>query len=143
MLIKQISVFLENKPGRMNRVTQLLRDASIDLKAATIADTEEFGILRIIVAEPEKALAVLKENDFFARTTNVLAVVVDDTPGGLNQVLEVFAQKNISVEYLYSMVQAGPKGAVIIVRVKDSHHAVELLQGSNITIIPGEELFAL
>lgn len=143
MLIKQISVFVENKPGRLSRLTRLLTDAGIDLKALTIADTKEFGILRCIVEDPQRAIDLIRENHFTATLTDVIAVEVPDTPGGLNCVLNTLFENNISVEYLYSFVRMHGDNALIIFRVEDPQRAVEVLKDSEAKLLPGDVVYHL
>src|SRR5664279_4957129 len=114
MLIKQISVFVENKQGRLHMLTDVLAREGIDLKAMTIADTMDFGIMRCIVQDPEKTLKVIRENNFTATITEVIAVEVPDVPGGLSNILKILSDANISVEYLYSFVRTHKNNALII-----------------------------
>ncbi|MBQ1272819.1 MAG: ACT domain-containing protein, partial [Clostridia bacterium] len=101
MAIKQITIFIENRAGRLLEVTQLLADNKIDLRALNIAETTDYGLLRIIVDDTAKALNVLKENGAIATTTDVLAVAVPNVPGGLNTLLQVLATANVDVSYMY------------------------------------------
>lgn len=135
MLIKQISVFVENKPGRLYKLTKTLAEHGIDLKAISIADTEKFGILRMIVEEPEKTLQIIKDANFTASVTEVLGVEVQNRPGGLAEVLRVFTENDISVEYLYSFVGTQCEDAMIILRVDDAPKAHQLLQDSGFSMI--------
>ncbi len=141
MLIKQISVFVENKKGRLYSLTKALADNGIDLKALSISDTSEFGILRSIVNDPNKALKVVKDAGFTASVTEVLGIEVQDEPGGLAKVLDILNQNDISVEYLYSFVGTRSDNALIIFRVEETEKAFELLKGSGLKILTEEMIY--
>ena len=136
MLIKQISAFVENKKGRLYSLTQTLADHNIDLKALSIADTSEFGILRCIVNDPDKALEVLRGEGFTASMTPVLGIEVEDTPGGLAQVLKVLHEK-----YLYSFVGTRSENAIVIFHVKETEKAFEILQNAGLKMLTGEMIY--
>ena len=106
MLIKQMSVFVENTTGRLAELTRVLGNDGIDIKASCIADTVDFGILRCIVDDPEEATKVLKENGFTASITEVIAVELEDRPGGFADVLEILAKEQIGVDYIYSTIRS-------------------------------------
>ncbi len=141
MVAEQISIFLENKAGRLAEVTRALSDAEISIRALSLADTSDFGILRIIVADHEKAKNVLKEKGFTTGRTTVVAVEVEDKPGGLHQILEVLAQHNINVEYMYNFVQKDTANATMIFRFDKAEKAVEALAANNISIVSAERLY--
>lgn len=143
MLIKQISVFVENRQGRLHMLTEVLANEGIDLKAMTIADTTDFGIMRCIVADPEKTLKVIQANNFTATITEVVAVEVPDVPGGLSKVLKILDEANISVEYLYSFVRKHKDNALIIFRVENPANAVEILASKGVAVLPGDVLYNL
>lgn len=143
MLIKQISVFVENKQGRLHMLTEVLAKEGIDLKAMTIADTMDFGIMRCIVQDPEKTLKVIRDNNFTATITEVIAVEVPDVPGGLSLVLKILSDNGISVEYLYSFVRMHKNNALIIFRVEDPQAAVKILKDNNVNVLPGDVLYNL
>ncbi len=103
--VEQISIFLENKPGGLELVTRVLRDAGINIRALSLADTSDFGVLRLIVNDAEKAKQVLKENGFTVGRTSVVAVLVPDRPGGLHSILEVLSKEKVNVEYMYAYVE--------------------------------------
>ncbi|MCK4597567.1 ACT domain-containing protein, partial [bacterium] len=105
MNIKQVSVFLENKKGRLAEVTALLARQGVNIRALSLADTADFGVLRLIVSDSVKCFNVLKKNDFVAQMTDVIAVEIDDQPGGLNRVLAVFDKSDINIEYMYAFVE--------------------------------------
>lgn len=142
MISEQISVFLENKAGRLAEVTRTLSDAGVSIRALSLADTSDFGILRIIVADHEKAKIALKEKGFTIGRTSVVAVEVEDKPGGLHNILDLLAQNNINVEYMYAFVQKDTDNATIIFRFDKVDKAIEMLQANNIPIVPSERLYA-
>ena len=127
MIINQVSVFLENKSGRLNEVTQILSDADINISAFTIADTSDFGILRLIVSEPEKACKVLKQNQFSVKTTEVVLAKTSNRPGSLSELLSVLNKEGVFIEYMYafSMEQ---NSAVIVIRPTSIKKCIEILQ---------------
>ena len=142
MIAEQISIFLENKAGRLAEVTKALCDAQINIRALSLADTSDFGILRIIVADHEKAKTVLKEKGFTLGRTTVVAVEVEDKPGGLHRLLELLAQYNINVEYMYAFVQKDTPNATMIFRFDKVDKAVEVLKEHGIRVVPGERLYS-
>jgi hypothetical protein len=127
MIIKQVSVFLENKTGRLNEVTHILGESGINISAFTIADTSEFGILRLIVADPEKAKEVLKQNDFSVQTTDVVLVKSPNSPGGLANMLKILNSEEIFIEYMYAFSMS-ETDAVIVIRTVDVQKCMEVLQ---------------
>ncbi|PTN35021.1 ACT domain-containing protein [Desulfonatronum sp. SC1] len=143
MKVEQISIFLENRAGRLTDVTRVLSQAKVNIRALSLADTSDFGILRLIVTDHERAKQVLKENGFTVGRTSVVAVEVADRPGGLHSILELLSNNQINVEYMYAFVQQTGKDAVMIFRFDRTDQAIELLQNSKIRIIPGDELYNL
>lgn len=141
MKAEQISIFLENRAGRLAEVTKVLSDASINIRALSLADTSDFGILRLIVDDFEKAKTVLKENGFTVGKTNVVAVEVPDQPGGLHKLLGILNAKGINVEYMYAFVTQSGKNALMIFRFDRTDQAIETLKEENIKIVPGKELY--
>lgn len=135
MFVKQMSVFVENTTGRLADITQILADHNIDLMASTIAEAVDYGILRCIVAEPEEAAKVLKAKGFSASVTEVLAVSLENKPGGFNQVLKVLAEAKISVGYIYSTIKSQEGEAVIMMKVADPQKAVEVLQANGVKLL--------
>ncbi len=140
MVVEQISIFLENKAGRLAEVTRALSEADISIRALSLADTSDFGILRIIVQDHEKAKNILKEKGFTTGRTTVVAVEVEDKPGGLNNILEILAENTINVEYMYNFVQKDTDNATMIFRFDKAEKAVEALTANNISIISAERL---
>jgi hypothetical protein len=140
-MLRQISVFLENKKGRLAIATKLLGDRGIDLIAMSIADTTDFGIMRCLVDRPDEAIAVLSENGFTASTTEVLAVQVPDVPGGLAQVLQLIDGAGINVEYLYSFVRTPNENALILFRVDDTEGCQKLFSENGIVTLTDEQVY--
>jgi len=132
MILEQVSVFVENKPGAMSEITTSLADAGIDLKAFTVADKSEFGVLRFLADEPKKALAFLKSNGWVASITPVVAIKMADKPGSLARVLKLFADNDVQVEYLYAFVAQEESRAYVVLRVEDTENAVKLFETSGI-----------
>ncbi len=143
MKVEQISVFLENRPGGLEQVTGILKDAGINLRTLTLADTSDFGILRMIVNDVEKAVAVLKEQGLRVSRTSVVAVEVPDRPGGLHGILQVVAKEGINVEYLYAFVERSGENAVMIFRFDAPDKAIAALEKSGLTVLPGSKLYGL
>ncbi len=141
MLIKQISIFVENKPGRLSAVTKLLSDNDIDIRALSVADTKDFGILRLIVNNPDKACEVLKKADCTVSLTNVIAIGINDKPGGLSAAMDCLYAANISVEYMYAFISKSEDQAYVILRVENNDKAVEALKENNFTILKAEEVY--
>lgn len=127
MIIKQVSVFLENKSGRLNEVTEILGNAGINISAFTIADTSDFGILRLIVSDPEKAKEVLKQNSFSVQTTEVLLVKTTNTPGSLTRLLRIINEGGSFIEYMYAF-SVGDEAAIIVIRPSEIQKCLEILQ---------------
>jgi len=143
MKVEQLSIFLENKTGRLAEVTHALGKADINIRALSLADTSEFGILRLIVDDHEKAKAVLKEQGFTVGRTHVVAVQVDDRPGGLDAILRLLSENGINVEYMYAFVQAASRNALLILRFDKTDQALEVLMEHKVPIIPGETLYRM
>ena len=132
MIIDQISVFAENRKGSLAEITEMLAEANIDLKAFTVADTTNFGVLRLLVDAPKKALAVLKLNGCIASITPVVSVKMDDQPGSLSKILRLFENAEIEVEYMYAFVAQKENTAYVNFRVEDAEKAVAMLKESGI-----------
>lgn len=143
MRVEQISVFLENKAGRLCEVTRILAESGINIRALSLADTSDFGILRLIVNDNTRAREVLKERGFTVGKTEVVAVEVDDRPGGLHRILDVLFRANVNVEYMYAFVQQSGDNAVIIFRFDNLEEALNILKQNNVTVIGGDKLYAM
>ncbi|MEW5763268.1 MAG: ACT domain-containing protein, partial [Bacillota bacterium] len=136
-------VFLENKSGRLAAVSRILGANDINIRALCIADTSDFGILRLIVNDPERAHDVLKEAGFTVSATSVIAVQVPDRPGGLAEVLSVLEEAGLNIEYLYAFVTKISGQALVILKVEDVDRAAELLRAGGIVVPRPEEVYAL
>jgi hypothetical protein len=143
MKVDQISIFLENKSGRLAEVTRVLGNAGINVRALSLADTSDFGNLRLIVNDSAKAVDVLKQNQFTVSMTQVVAVEVSDRPGGLAYILDILQKENINVEYMYAFVERSSDNAVIIFRFDDIDKAIKTLTGKGITVLEGKKVYCL
>jgi hypothetical protein len=139
----QISIFIENKAGRLAEVTATLRDAKVNIRALSLADTTDFGVMRLMVSDVDKAEKVLKEKGFTVGKTNVLAVEVDDNPGGLNKVLDPLTQEDVNVEYMYAFANTKGKNAIMIFRFDNIDKAIKILDQNHIKVIKGEDVYNL
>lgn len=142
-MVKQVSIFLENRAGRLAEVTKLLSDNQLNIRALSVADTSDFGILRLIVNDPDKAIKVLKDSNYTVSAAEVVAVEVMDQPGGLAKILGIFDQNKINVEYMYAFLAKIPDKAVLIFRFDDNKTVVEKLKNQDIRIISEKELYNL
>jgi hypothetical protein len=143
MSVKQISVFLENAKGRLAEVTRTLSHDKINIRALSLADTSDFGVLRIIVDNTERCLSVLKTHGFVAQVTEVIAVEVEDKPGGLAHILEVLDQDNVNVEYMYAYVEKKRENAIVICKIDDRDRALQILEKNGIATVSADQLRAL
>lgn len=143
MKIKQISVFLENRRGRLLEAAESLAKAGINIRALSIADTSEFGILRLIVPEPEKAKQVLENSNFTVRENDVIAVGVSDSPGGLAGILRILNDAGINVEYAYAFVQKSGEKAVVVLRIEDSESGIKALSERGIMLLSSQDVLQL
>ncbi len=141
MTVKQLSVFVENRPGRMSAMTRLLGDNGINIRAMSIADTKDFGILRLIVNDADKALEVLKEAGCSVTITNVLAIRIADRPGGLADAMDVLYKDNISVEYMYAaFINEQDETAYLVLRVDSNDKAITALKEGGFHLLSQDEL---
>ena len=143
MRVVQISVFLENKAGRLAEVTSILAEADVNIRALSVADTSDFGVLRLIVNDVQKAETALKSRGFTLGKTDVVAVKVEDKPGGLHTILEMLFKASINVEYMYAFVQQSGSHAVMIFRFDNIDAAVKILQKNDVTVINGSTVYTL
>lgn len=143
MKVKQISIFLENKKGRLYEAINTLAKAKINIRALSIADTSEFGILRLIVPEPDKAKKALEKSGFTVGENNVIAIGVSDQPGGLSEALKVLNDAQINVEYLYAFVEKNAEKAVVVIRTENTDAAVKALKDGGITVLSAKEIYSL
>jgi len=135
MKITQISVFLENRKGRLYEVCSLLGKNKINIRALTIAETPEFGILRIVVDKPQEAIKVLKNNGFTANLTDIVAVEVEDKPGGLAGILKVLSIGDINVEYMYGFLEKSSDKALLVFRFEEPDKAIKILRKNKVKVI--------
>jgi len=135
MAVNQISVFVENTSGRLAEVTRLLANAGVNLRAITIADTADFGILRIIADDWQRALDAFKKAGFTAKVTEVVGVEVPDKPGGLASVMEIFDREGVNIEYLYASLEHVKDKAVVIFKVEDVEHGLQICRQHNLSLI--------
>ncbi len=142
MKVIQISIFLENTGGRIAEATAILAKAGINIRAMSLADTTDFGVLRLIVNDVDKAEKALKDQGFTVGKTNVVAVEVEDKPGGLNAILQILAQADINVEYIYALLKEG-QNAVMIFRFDNTDNALKVLGEKGINVFTGEEVYAM
>ena len=141
MSIKQISVFLENKPGKLKEMTGVLAANNVDMRALSLAETKDFGIARLVVDDVFNAVNILKEADFVASMTSVLAVAVPDEPGGLDKLLQIFADAKVNIEYMYAFIGGkDTKHAYMIFRVADTTAAEVKLAGKGLKIMTQEDI---
>jgi hypothetical protein len=140
MKVDQLAVFLENKSGRLAAITKVLSDNNVNIRALSVADTADFGILRLIVDDTDKAVGALKKEGFTVGKADVVAVEVEDKPGGLSRVLSVLHEAGINVEYMYAFVEKSAENAVLIFRFDDPDIAITVLQSGGIKILTSEEV---
>lgn len=143
MHVDQVSVFLENKSGRLSEVTGILSEAGINIRALALADTSDFGVLRLILDEPDKAAAVLKDNGFTFGKTEVVAVEVEDRPGGLHSILEILKANDINVEYMYAYVRQSGENAIMIFRFDNVTAALEVLDKNQVKVVSSDSLIKI
>ncbi len=140
MVVKQVSVFVENTVGRLADITGILLENNIDLKASTIAETVDFGILRCIVEKPEEMVDILVKEGFSASITKVIGVSLEDRPGGLHRVLRILADEGIAVNYIYSTVKSAEGKALIMMKVSDEKKAEDILKANRVELIGSSNL---
>ena len=138
MSVNQVSVFLENKPGTLNKMTEVLAKGGVNIRALSLADTNDFGIVRMIVNDVYEATNILKEENFVAKFTPVLIFAISDETGGLNKLLKFFTETGVNIEYMYAF--AGKKNAYMIFRVADTKKAEALLSGKGLKSLTQEQI---
>lgn len=143
MRAEQISIFLENKEGRIAEATSILASAKVNIRALSLADTADFGVLRLIVDNNDKAETALKAEGFTVGKTSVVAVKVEDQPGGLNNILNIIGDAGINVEYMYAFARASTDDAVMIFRFDNIDGAIEALTVKGITVFEGKDVYTL
>ncbi len=142
MLIQQLSVFVENQPGQLAETTAVLHRKGIDIRALSLADTTDFGILRLIVSAPEQAMQALEEVGITVTITNVIAIGVPDEPGGLSQALAKLSSHGVSVEYMYAFIGRTSNTAYVILRPDDTQKALAVLEQCGIQTLSAQEIYA-
>lgn len=135
MLVKQVSIFVENTTGRLADITRILANAGIDLKASTIADAADFGILRCIVEDADAAKKILNENGFNASISEVIAVSLENKAGGFHKVLQILADEKVGVKYIYSTIKSAEGEAVIMLKAADNAQAIEVLKTNGVKLV--------
>ncbi|HXK37155.1 MAG: amino acid-binding protein [Planctomycetes bacterium RBG_13_60_9] len=143
MKITQISVFLENRKGRLYEVCSLLGQHDVNIRALTIAETESFGVLRIVVDKSDVAIKLLRENQFVANFTDVVAIEVPDKPGGLASILKVLSDNDVNIEYMYGFVEKFSDKALLVMRFEDVDFAQQILAKHNIRIVAEKDIEGL
>ena len=141
MFIKQESVFIENKAGRLSEILNVLGENQIDISALSIAETTEFGVLRMIVSDPEKAKQKLRESGVIVKTTDVIGMVVEDKPGALAKEIALLSENGVTVEYSYAFLGSNNKGALVVLRADDQEKAEKVLLSNGIGIIKPNEIY--
>ena len=143
MKIKQLSIFLQNKMGSLYKPLDVLAEADINIKAMCMADTSEFGILRLVVDDPIKGKEALEENNYLVKITEIIAVEMNDTPGGLTTVLRAIKNSLIDLEYLYAFSHNKEGKAILLLHADDIDRLIEILTAHGFTIVPAEEVYNL
>ena len=143
MKVKQISIFLENEAGRLLELTETLSRTGINIRALSLAETADYGILRLIVDQPDKALGELKDQGFSVAETEVIVVEVPDCPGGLAEVLRPLSREGINVEYMYAFVEKKEGNAVVVFRVDDPEETIAALAQDGINVLPAAEVYGM
>lgn len=142
MFIKQLSVFIENREGRLEKVLQVLKNNGVNIVSLSLADTSEYGLLRLIVTDPEAGKAALKEHDFSAMLTDVLAIKLSHQVGKLQELLEAICDENINIEYMYALA-TGKDDASIVLKASDLEKAAKTLIAKGVGIVTAEEIKAM
>lgn len=140
MYINQISVFIENKPGNLAKFTNFIAENHIDMRAFEIADSSEFGIIRIIVDKPLDTLTLLKDNDWICKLTQVIGVKIPDKPGAMASAMNILAEADVSVEYVYTFLARGTDDALMIFRVQDNDKVAAILKKNGVKLVSQEDL---
>ncbi len=144
-MVKQISIFLKNQPGELMKVTGLLKENGINIKALTVAETADFGILRIVVNDPDKCVKVLKDQNFLVDLTEIMAIEMKDQPGGLHDIAVLLGSAGVNIEYLYAFSHKSASNAILLVAITKEHQkkAVDTLKAKKIKVFTQEEVMTL
>ena len=135
MGIRQLSIFIENKKGRLTKIAQIISSAGIDIRAISVADTSGFGILRIIVDDPDRAKNVLQKSNIIVSVTDVIAVEIKDKPGEIYRVMSILSDNDIGVEYMYAFISREKNKAFIILKIENEDKAVEVLKDNDVCLL--------
>lgn len=140
MAVKQISVFIENKEGRIKKAINTLAEENINIRALSIADTAKYGILRLIVSDNEKAIEALEKDGFIVKENDVIIVAIPDKPNGLNSTLAIFEDEGINLEYLYAFVSSKTDEAIVVMRLENMEQAIEALENSSAKLLTEDDI---
>lgn len=143
MKVKQLSIFLENRKGRMRKALDVLEKGGVNIRALSIADTSDFGILRLIVPEPDKTKKLLEDNNFIVKVGEVIAVRMQDQPGGLGKILGILDDNDINLEYLYAFVEEKENGAIVLLHPENIDGGIKALQDGGAEVIPAKDIYGL
>lgn len=143
MTINQLSIFVENKAGTVAEITKSIADAGVSIRALSVADTQEFGILRLIVSDATRAREALHENECVVSVTKVIGVEIPDVAGGLSEVLQLMSENNINVEYLYAFITISGQHAYVVLRVEDNDKAAKILTENGVKLVTQADIDAL
>ena len=143
MKIKQLSIFLQNRMGSLSKPLEVLSDADVNIRAMCMADTSEFGILRLVVDDPEKGKNALEENNFLVKITDIIGVEMNDNPGGLTSVLKVIRDNEIDLEYLYAFTHEKEGKAILLLHADKLDELISALDKNGTVIVPAEEVYNL
>jgi hypothetical protein len=143
MKIKQLSIFLQNRMGSLAKPLEVLTVVDVNIRAMCMADTSEFGILRLVVDNPEKGKEALEQNNFLVKMTEIIGVEMNDSPGGLTSVLNTIKENDIDLEYLYAFTHEKKDKAILLLHTDDIDGLINILNKNNITIVPSEEVYNL
>ena len=143
MKIKQLSIFLQNRLGSLSKPLEVLSENGINIRAMCMADTSEFGILRLVVDDPLKGKEVLEENNFLVKITEIIGVEMNDTPGGLTDVLKVIKDNEIDLEYLYAFTHDKVDKAILLLHAEDIDKLIKVIEDNDIVIVPSAEVYDL
>lgn len=141
--VDQLSIFLENKEGRLHNILDIIEELNVNIRALSLADTSEFGILRLIVDNPKLVKEKLEERDYIVKITKVLAVAISDQPGGLNLILRLLKNNDINLEYLYAFVEQKTYNAIVILRLENMEDGLKILEEGNADIISSADIYSM
>ncbi len=140
MAVNQISIFVDNTPGKLSKLTTFLANNNVDMRALSLADASDYGIMRILAAHSAELITSLYDEGYIARVNPVLAVSIDDTPGGLSKVVSILGEANINIEYLYAFVLKSTQNACVVIRVADNERAEQILTDNGIKLLSESDI---